>query len=80
MTSGIECHPRGGITVDDNLQTSASDVYAIGECASWKGNYYGLRLEVGFVPFSSLLLGSVGLKLVMIRLLLASPSGGYPFF
>lgn len=28
--------------VDDNLQTSAPDVFAIGECASWKGNYYGL--------------------------------------
>ena len=42
QASGIECHPRGGIVVDDNLQTSASDVYAIGECASWKGNYYGL--------------------------------------
>ena len=42
QASGIECHPRGGIIVDDNLQTSAPDVYAIGECASWKGNYYGL--------------------------------------
>jgi nitrite reductase (NAD(P)H) len=42
QASGIECHPRGGIVVDDNLQTSASDVYAVGECASWKGNYYGL--------------------------------------
>jgi nitrite reductase (NAD(P)H) len=42
QASGIECHPRGGIVVDDNLQTSAPDVYAIGECASWKGNYYGL--------------------------------------
>ncbi|KAF9446723.1 nitrite reductase [Macrolepiota fuliginosa MF-IS2] len=39
---GIECHPKGGIVVGDNLQTSAEDVYAIGECASWKGNYYGL--------------------------------------
>jgi len=28
--------------VDDNLQTSASNVYAIGERASWDGNYYGL--------------------------------------
>ena len=42
QASGIECHPRGGIVVDDNLQTSTPDVYAIGECASWKGNYYGL--------------------------------------
>ncbi|KAK7019045.1 NAD(P)H nitrite reductase [Favolaschia claudopus] len=40
--SGIECHSRGGIIVGDDLQTSANDVYAIGECASWKGNTYGL--------------------------------------
>ncbi|KAJ6499701.1 nitrite reductase [Mycena vitilis] len=40
--SGIECHSRGGIVVSDDLQTSAKDVYAIGECASWKGNTYGL--------------------------------------
>lgn len=40
--SGIECHSRGGVVVRDDLQTSAKDVYAIGECASWKGNTYGL--------------------------------------
>ncbi|KXN90613.1 Nitrite reductase [NAD(P)H] [Leucoagaricus sp. SymC.cos] len=39
---GIECHPKGGIVVGNDLQTSATDVYAIGECANWKGNYYGL--------------------------------------
>ncbi|WVQ96928.1 nitrite reductase [NAD(P)H], large subunit [Kwoniella sp. CBS 9459] len=36
--SGIEVDPRGGIKVGDDLQTSAPGVYAIGECASWKGN------------------------------------------
>lgn len=41
-SSGIECHPRGGVVVGDDLQTSAKDIYAVGECASWKGNYYGL--------------------------------------
>ena len=41
-SSGIECHPRGGIVVGEDLQTSAKDIYAVGECASWKGNYYGL--------------------------------------
>ncbi|KAJ7695490.1 NADPH nitrite reductase [Mycena rosella] len=40
--SGIECHSKGGIIVGDDLQTSSKDVYAIGECASWKGNTYGL--------------------------------------
>jgi nitrite reductase (NAD(P)H) len=41
-TSGIECHARGGVIVDDHLTTSAKDVYAVGECASWRGNSYGL--------------------------------------
>lgn len=40
--AGIACEERGGITVNDSLQTSASDVYAIGECASWNRNTYGL--------------------------------------
>ncbi|KAI0638758.1 nitrite reductase [Trametes polyzona] len=41
-TAGLACAPRGGIVVDDHLQTSTQDVYAIGECASWKSNTYGL--------------------------------------
>ena len=28
--------------MDDNLQASMSDVYAIGERASWNRNHYGL--------------------------------------
>ncbi|OCF75267.1 nitrite reductase [NAD(P)H], large subunit [Kwoniella mangroviensis CBS 8886] len=40
--SGIEVEPKGGIKVGDDLQTSAKGVYAIGECASWRGNFYGL--------------------------------------
>ncbi|GAA5999895.1 hypothetical protein JCM10207_005960 [Rhodosporidiobolus poonsookiae] len=40
--AGIKVAPRGGIDVDDFLMTSAKDVYAIGECASWQGNTYGL--------------------------------------
>jgi nitrite reductase (NAD(P)H) len=40
--SGLKCYEKGGIVVDDYLKTSAEDVYAIGECASWKGNTYGL--------------------------------------
>ncbi|WVW80433.1 nitrite reductase [NAD(P)H], large subunit [Kwoniella bestiolae CBS 10118] len=41
-SSGIEIEPKGGIKVGDDLQTSAKGVYAIGECASWRGNFYGL--------------------------------------
>ncbi|KAJ7057863.1 nitrite reductase [Mycena amicta] len=39
---GIKCNAYGGIVVGDDLKTSAPDVYAIGECANWKGNTYGL--------------------------------------
>jgi nitrite reductase (NAD(P)H) len=40
--AGIACEEKGGITVNDLLETSAKDVYAIGECASWNHNTYGL--------------------------------------
>lgn len=40
--AGIACEERGGITVNDSLETSARDVYAVGECASWNHNTYGL--------------------------------------
>jgi nitrite reductase (NAD(P)H) len=39
--AGIVCEPKGGITVNDYLETSSKDVYAIGECASWQHNTYG---------------------------------------
>jgi nitrite reductase (NAD(P)H) len=45
LSSGIACGgPTGnaGIIVNDELRTSAEDVYAIGECASWEGQTYGL--------------------------------------
>lgn len=41
--SGIECADRGGgIIVQDDLSTSELDIYAIGECASWQGQTFGL--------------------------------------
>ncbi|ATY66878.1 nitrite reductase [Cordyceps militaris] len=40
--AGIDCAASGGIAVDDSLRTSAPDVYAVGECASWQNNTYGL--------------------------------------
>jgi len=40
--SGLEMGPRGGITVNNNCQTSDSDVYSIGECALWEGRIFGL--------------------------------------
>lgn len=41
-SSGIDCHTRGGVIVGDDLSTSVPNVFAIGECTSWKGNTYGL--------------------------------------
>ncbi|KAI1353847.1 nitrite reductase [Xylaria sp. FL0043] len=41
--AGIKCGSRsGGVLVADDLSTSAPDVYAIGECASWENQTFGL--------------------------------------
>lgn len=34
--------PRGGVAVDDHCRTSDRSVYAIGECASWREQTFGL--------------------------------------
>ncbi|MDM0073665.1 nitrite reductase large subunit NirB [Variovorax sp. J2P1-59] len=34
--------PRGGVAVDSHCRTSDRDVYAIGECASWNEQTFGL--------------------------------------
>ena len=36
-SADISVGPRGGITINDQCQTSDSDIYAIGECALWNG-------------------------------------------
>jgi nitrite reductase (NADH) large subunit len=41
-SAGIAIGERGGIVVDDNCRTSAPNVYAIGECALWRGRIFGL--------------------------------------
>ncbi|MCA9216973.1 MAG: NAD(P)/FAD-dependent oxidoreductase [Planctomycetales bacterium] len=38
----LEIGSRGGIVVDDSLQTSDSNIYAIGECVSHHNTVYGL--------------------------------------
>jgi nitrite reductase (NADH) large subunit len=40
--AGIERGERGGFLVDDELRTSAADVWSIGECAAHRGRCYGL--------------------------------------
>ncbi len=58
---GLKTGVRGGIVVDDNLQTSAPDVYAIGEVALYNGMIYGLvapGYEMADVVATNLLGGS----------------------
>jgi nitrite reductase (NADH) large subunit len=55
---GLETGTRGGIVVNDNMQTNDSDIYAIGECALHKGVIYGLvapGYEMADVVVSNLL-------------------------
>ncbi|MFM2362218.1 MAG: nitrite reductase large subunit [Bacteroidota bacterium] len=40
--AGLETGQRGGIVVNDQLQTSDPSIYAIGECALHRGMIYGL--------------------------------------
>ncbi|WP_461538771.1 nitrite reductase large subunit NirB [Spongorhabdus nitratireducens] len=40
--SGIDIGERGGILVDDLCQTSHPDIYAVGECALWQKQVFGL--------------------------------------
>lgn len=40
--AGLETHPRGGIVVNEFLQTSDPAIFAIGECALAHGMIYGL--------------------------------------
>jgi nitrite reductase (NADH) large subunit len=39
---GLEVGPRGGIVVNDQMQTSDPAIFAIGECALYNGMIYGL--------------------------------------
>ena len=42
QTSQLEVAPRGGIAINDYCQTSDANIYAIGECASWNNQFFGL--------------------------------------
>ncbi len=41
-SSELELGERGGIVVDSQCLTSDKDIYAIGECALWNGQIFGL--------------------------------------
>ncbi|MEW6021015.1 MAG: nitrite reductase large subunit NirB [Pseudomonadota bacterium] len=40
--AGLEIGPRGGIAIDANCLSSDPDIYAVGECAAWNGQVFGL--------------------------------------
>ncbi|MFF7311018.1 FAD-dependent oxidoreductase [Streptomyces sp. NPDC008137] len=44
--SGVELGPQGEIISDQHLRTSAPEVYAVGDCASFPSGRYGERLLV----------------------------------
>lgn len=44
--SGVALGPDGAVAADDRLRTSAPDVYAVGDCASFPSARYGTRLLV----------------------------------
>ncbi|MBV4537440.1 nitrite reductase large subunit NirB [Pseudomonas urmiensis] len=39
---GLDIAPRGGVVIDNDCRTSDSQIFAIGECASWNGSVFGL--------------------------------------
>ncbi len=41
-SAGLEVGQRGGVVIDNQCQTSDSNIYAIGECALWDGKIFGL--------------------------------------
>ena len=40
--AGLALGARGGIAIDDSCLSSDPDIYAIGECAAWNGQLFGL--------------------------------------
>ena len=40
--SALAIGPRGGVAIDSVCRSSAHDIYAIGECASWNEQVFGL--------------------------------------
>jgi nitrite reductase (NADH) large subunit len=40
--AGLAVGERGGVVIDDHCRTSDPNVYAIGECALWRGRTFGL--------------------------------------
>lgn len=43
---GVALSARGAVAVDAELRTTAPDVFAVGDCASWESARYGTRMLV----------------------------------
>ncbi|KAJ5832094.1 hypothetical protein N7474_000405 [Penicillium riverlandense] len=41
-SAGIQSAERGGFVIDESLRTSIPNIYAIGECASWENQTFGI--------------------------------------
>ena len=41
-SAGLTVGERGGVVIDDACRTSDPNIYAIGECALWRGKVFGL--------------------------------------
>ncbi|KQQ91683.1 nitrite reductase large subunit NirB [Massilia sp. Leaf139] len=39
---GLALGPRGGVAIDDDCLSSDPHIYAVGECAAWRGQLFGL--------------------------------------
>ncbi|KAJ5204530.1 uncharacterized protein N7498_005409 [Penicillium cinerascens] len=42
LSAGIQSADRGGFVIDESLQTSVPNIYAVGECASWENQTFGI--------------------------------------
>ena len=40
--AGLDVGARGGVVIDNRCRTSDPDIHAIGECAAWNGQVFGL--------------------------------------
>lgn len=57
--AGLVCGPRGGVEVDAFLRSSDPSIFAIGDCASFRGAAYGL-VAPGYAMAETLALGLLG--------------------
>ena len=60
--AGIRCSNKHGVVVNDDLCTSAPDVYAIGECANWNVNKFHCHSAALTMTYRTTLTASLHLE------------------